>query len=149
MPFSESLQIAMNKFGITAYGLSQKTGISADAIGKWLKGTQPTLDKLMPIADFLEISLDELAGRTPPSHTEQGLTSLLKRVQKRARIDIHGFHSLRRGFAREFIVNGGGMFQLQQLMGHEDISTTQNYVGLDEKDIEQAHRKASPMNRLK
>ena len=41
------------------------------------------------------------------------------------------------------------MFQLQQLMGHEDISTTQNYVGLDEKDIEQAHRKASPMNRLK
>jgi len=81
--------------------------------------------------------------------SEQGLTSLLKRVQKRARIDIHGFHSLRRGFAREFIVNGGGMFQLQQLMGHEDISTTQNYVGLDEKDIEQAHRKASPMNRLK
>jgi transcriptional regulator with XRE-family HTH domain len=76
MPFSESLQSSMNKAGITAYGLSKITGVSSDAIGKWLKGTQPTLDKLIPIADYLEVTLDELAGRTTPELTKREIELL-------------------------------------------------------------------------
>lgn len=81
MSLSESLEKIMTTREISAYSLAQNTGVSADAIGKWLKGTQPTLDKLELIAEYFDISLDELAGRVPPQHTEQE-TKLLEMFKK-------------------------------------------------------------------
>lgn len=81
MSLSESLEKIMTTREISAYSLAQNTGVSADAIGKWLKGTQPTLDKLELIAEYFDISLDELAGRVPPQHTEQE-TKLLEMFSK-------------------------------------------------------------------
>lgn len=80
--------------------------------------------------------------------TEAGFSNLLNRVQKRAGINIHGFHSLRRGFGTEFIRNGGDLSALQKIYRHSDISTTVIYLGLNDEDIDRAHSQSSPINRL-
>jgi site-specific recombinase XerD len=48
-----------------------------------------------------------------------------------------------------FLRNGGNLFELQQLMGHTDLTVLRRYVALAEADLAQAHRTASPADRMK
>ena len=63
----ENLERAFEKMGYSGWGmraaLSDKLGVSSQAISHWLNptlGTQPTLDKLIKIANLANMSLDEL-----------------------------------------------------------------------------------------
>lgn len=44
-------------------------------------------------------------------------------------------HALRHHYATRLIRSGAGVFAVKELMGHEDIQTTQIYVSLDMQDI--------------
>lgn len=70
------------------------------------------------------------------------LSSLGDRVDVR---DVHP-HRFRHTFAIQFLRNGGNLFALQKLMGHEQLSTTQRYVRLAQIDVEAAHRQSSPVD---
>jgi integrase len=56
-----------------------------------------------------------------------------------------GPHRLRHAFGKNFIVNGGDLRSLQEIMGHADIQTTQKYASLNLSDIIKKHRKFSPL----
>jgi site-specific recombinase XerD len=58
-------------------------------------------------------------------------------------------HTLRHTFAINFLRGGGDLFELQQLMGHTDLTVLRRYVALAEADLAQAHRAASPADRMK
>nr|DAN48710.1 MAG TPA: SITE SPECIFIC RECOMBINASE XERD [Bacteriophage sp.] len=88
------------------------------------------------------------ATSTGTRFTIRGLSSVLIRIQQRAGINVHGFHSFRRGFGTEFIRNGGDLSTLQKIYRHSDISTTVSYLGLTDDDITRAHNAASPVARL-
>jgi len=57
-------------------------------------------------------------------------------------------HILRHTFATHYIQNGGDPFSLQRILGHSDIKTTMIYVNLAGAGLQEAHAKASPMDRL-
>lgn len=59
-----------------------------------------------------------------------------------------GPHALRRTFAVNFLRNGGNLLDLQDLMGHEDLTVLREYVRLSETDLEDTHRHASPVDKL-
>ncbi len=88
------------------------------------------------------------AASTGARLTIRGLSSVLTRIQQRTGINVHGFHSFRRGFGTEFIRNGGDLSTLQKIYRHSDISTTVSYLGLTDEDITRAHNAASPVARL-
>lgn len=58
-------------------------------------------------------------------------------------------HTLRHSFAIAFLRGGGNVLELQQLLGHEDLTMVRRYVALAETDLAQAHRAASPADRMK
>ena len=53
-------------------------------------------------------------------------------------------HTFRHTFAKFYLLNGGDVFSLQRILGHEDISTTRIYVDLNIDDIKQQAQKFSP-----
>ncbi len=57
-------------------------------------------------------------------------------------------HMLRRSFATLSLKFGMDMVSLQMLMGHASIETTRRYVQLLSDDLQNAHKKASPVDRL-
>ena len=71
MVFWESFSRIINGRDIKPAQIAAMADISKNTVYQWQKGSSPSLDKLIPIADILNVSLDDLAGRTPPSHTEQ------------------------------------------------------------------------------
>lgn len=58
-------------------------------------------------------------------------------------------HTLRHSFAISFLRGGGNLFELQQLMGHADLTILRRYVKLADGDLAKAHREASPADRMK
>lgn len=56
-------------------------------------------------------------------------------------------HTFRRGFAVQFLRNGGDVFQLQQILGHESLEMTRRYVRYLDVDLKDAHVRNSPVDR--
>lgn len=83
--------------------------------------------------------------------TPSGLHSIIQKLGKVA--GLKGVrcspHTLRHTFAVNFLRGGGNLFELQQLMGHTDLTVLRRYVALAEADLAQAHRNASPADRMR
>ena len=56
-----------------------------------------------------------------------------------------GPHRIRHAFGKNYIVEGGDLRSLQEIMGHADIKTTEKYATLNLTDIIKKHRKFSPL----
>lgn len=56
-----------------------------------------------------------------------------------------GPHRIRHAFGKNYLVNGGDLRSLQQLMGHVSITTTQKYTSLTLPDIITKHHKFTPL----
>ena len=71
MDFSQRLSSLLIERQITAYRLSKDTGISDSMIARWKSGERsPSLENLLAIADYFDVSIDYLLGRTddPEAH---------------------------------------------------------------------------------
>jgi integrase/recombinase XerD len=58
-------------------------------------------------------------------------------------------HLCRHAFAAKYLVNGGDVFTLQQILGHTTLEMVRRYVNLASAHVRVQHRKFSPMDRMK
>lgn len=58
-------------------------------------------------------------------------------------------HIWRHTFAKSFLLNGGDIFTLQQLLGHSEIETTKIYINLDTQELRQQNDKFNPLDNTK
>jgi len=56
-----------------------------------------------------------------------------------------GGHRLRHAFGKGYLVNGGDLRSLQQIMGHANITTTEKYAALTLEDTIKKHHQFSPL----
>ena len=59
-----------------------------------------------------------------------------------------GPHMLRHTFVVQYIINGGDVFSLQRIMGHQRLTTTMVYVDISTELVARQHEKFSPMAKL-
>ena len=55
-------------------------------------------------------------------------------------------HTWRHTFAKYYLLNGGNIFSLQHILGHEDISTTKIYLHLNTQEVIEQNNKFNPLD---
>jgi integrase/recombinase XerD len=110
----------------------------------------------VPVSEETKRLLLQIATLSPDDHVFYGqkgpitrhlIYAIVRRALERAGIKGPklGPHRLRHAFGKNFLVQGGDLRSLQEIMGHADIDTTQKYATLNLTDIIKKHQKFSPL----
>jgi site-specific recombinase XerD len=89
---------------------------------------------------FLGIDGERASGNT--------IKMLFTRLRHRSGIQRLHPHLLRHTFATSYLVAGGDVFTLQNILGHTTLEMTRRYVALASSQVNLQHRRFSPMDRL-
>jgi integrase/recombinase XerD len=82
--------------------------------------------------------------------TRHGIEMLFRRLKRRAGFTdrrVHP-HLFRHTFAVRYLMSGGDVFSLQELLGHEDMETIRNYMHLADATVQAQKRKFSPGDQI-
>jgi len=110
----------------------------------------------VPVSEDTRRLLLQIAVLSPDDHVFHGqkgpmsrhlIYSIVRRALEKAGIKAPklGPHRIRHAFGKNFLVQGGDLRSLQEIMGHADIQTTQKYASLNLTDIVKKHQQFSPM----
>ncbi len=99
-------------------------------------------EPISPDVDNVFLNLDG----TPT--TENSVRLCFKRLAKKCNIPRLHAHLCRHTFGTNYLRNGGDVFSLQKILGHEDLSTVKMYMHLADADVIEKHKLFSPMDRI-
>lgn len=115
--------------------------LTSDALNAWLE-VRPESS-----CDYLFVNLGARYGE---QMTTQTVSEVLRRLKEK--LGIKGAinpHSFRHGFAREFLMNGGNLASLSDILGHSDSSVTRDaYAVFTIAELQAAHARYSPVAQL-
>jgi integrase/recombinase XerD len=81
--------------------------------------------------------------------TRTKLAEMFANIGKRASVPGFHPHRLRHTFAVMYLRNGGNAFSLQHMLGHSSLEMVRYYLKLAQVDIDNVHRRASPVDNLR
>jgi site-specific recombinase XerD len=80
--------------------------------------------------------------------TYEGIRMIFRRIAQRSGVKRLHAHLCRHTFATNYLINGGDVFSLQQILGHSTLEMVRRYVSLASVHVTVQHKKFSPMDRM-
>lgn len=77
-----------------------------------------------------------------------GLQGAIRRYNLDRGVSKTSLHLFRHTFAKNYILAGGGMVQLQSILGHSTLDMTRRYVNLYGRDIVRDFDRLNPLNNI-
>lgn len=130
---------------ITGKGNKQRLVPISPIADQWLDYWLEDRNKLDIKAEYGDIVFLNRYGR---QLTRAMIFTIIKTLAKQA--DIHKTispHTLRHSFATHLLQNGADLRIIQNLLGHEDITTTEIYTHIEIQNLREAILKFHPENR--
>ena len=130
---------------ITGKGSKQRLVPISPVADQWLDYWLEDRSKLDIKAQYSDIVFLNRYGR---QLTRAMIFTIIKTLARQA--DIHkniSPHTLRHSFATHLLQNDADLRIIQQLLGHEDITTTEIYTHIEIQDLREAILKFHPENR--
>ena len=148
---SEATQLTIKDFNLKSYETNIPAKVSKTRIARTVPLNPLTVDI---IKKLYSVRHPNWRDEAPLFCTEIGTPLTRFSWSRRLRIYSKKLgvtvtpYSLRHSFGTIFLRLGGNAFNLQRIMGHTTLTMTRRYIALTEKDLQQQHSLASPINIL-
>lgn len=140
----EQINLESKEFGVIGKGRRARVVFLSERAGHWLERYLVTrTDMWSPV--FIRYSgkkLDRLADGEEARLSARSVQRLVDKYCKKAHLPIKiSPHGLRHSFATDLLANGAGLRDVQEMLGHKSIATTQIYTHVTRKELKKVHEK--------
>jgi site-specific recombinase XerD len=107
---------------------------------RWLVSRE---DNWRPVFTHLSGKKEELLSDGEQMRlTSRSVQRIVDKYARRARLSIKITpHGIRHSFATDLLSNGAGLRDVQEMLGHKNIATTQIYTHVTQPQLRQVHQK--------
>lgn len=117
-------------------------GVAAKALARYMEAGRPLLVREGVRSDAVFLS------RLGRPLTRERVRQVICQRARDAGLSEHVFpHIMRHSFATHLLENGADLRVIQDMLGHADLATTQIYTHVEQKRLEQLHRRFHPRGR--
>jgi site-specific recombinase XerD len=148
---SEAASITLNNLNLTDGHIK--------VIGKGAK------ERIVPIGEYVQMTLWSYIDKVRPEPaipdfnnlflspngepiTGNTIKLIFSRLAKRSGVERLHAHLCRHTFAINYLVNGGDIFSLKEILGHASLDMVNHYLHFTSSQITAQHHKYSPMDKL-
>lgn len=140
----DQLNIESREFGVIGKGRRPRVVFLSDRAATWLvQWLNSREDNWRPVfIRFSRSKPDPLADGEEMRLTTRSVQRVVDKYARKARLPIKiSPHGIRHTFATDLLSNGAGLRDVQEMLGHKNIATTQIYTHVTQPKLKKTHGK--------
>ena len=138
----DKINFERREFGVIGKGGRARVVFISDRAAFWVKKyLDERKDRFKPLFIRYWGAVTEENGGEKMRLTSRSIERLVKKYVRVARIPVDAtVHTLRHSFATDLLTNGADLRSVQEMLGHKNISTTQIYTHITNKQLRDVHK---------
>ena len=138
----DKINFERREFGVIGKGGRARVVFISDRAAFWVKKyLDERKDRFKPLFIRYSGAVTEENGGEKMRLTSRSIERLVKKYVRVARIPVDAtVHTLRHSFATDLLTNGADVRSVQEMLGHKNISTTQIYTHITNKQLRDVHK---------
>ncbi len=140
----QQIDLDRQEFGVIGKGRKPRVVFLSNRACSWLdRWLAIRKDKWTPV--FIRFSGKKCDPRSDGEDmrlTARSVQRIVSKYSKKARLPIKlSPHAIRHSFATDMLANGAGLRDVQEMLGHKNIATTQIYTHVTRPKLKKVHKK--------
>lgn len=138
----DQINFQRREFGIIGKGGKERVVFLSDSSIEWLeKYLQARKDSFKPLFIRFQGRVDSAENGEKMRLTPRSIERIVEKYVKKVGLSVKATpHTLRHSFATDLLINGADIRSVQEMLGHSNISTTQIYTHITNKQLKEVHR---------
>ena len=135
------VNLERKEFGVIGKGGRARLVFVSDRATDWIKRyLDKRKDRFAPLFIRYSGRVDEENNGEKMRLTARSVERLVKKYVRLARLPVDAtVHTLRHSFATDLLTNGADLRSVQEMLGHKNISTTQIYTHVTNRQLKEVH----------
>lgn len=137
----DKLDLERREFGIVGKGGKARVVFLSSRAVEWInKYIEARVDKYSPLFIRHKGKVDPTTASDKMRLTPRSIQRMLKKYVKKIKLPVDATpHVLRHSFATDLLMAGADIRSVQEMLGHKNISTTQIYTHVTNKQLKDIH----------
>lgn len=138
----DQINLSRREFSVVGKGRKERVVFLSDESARWLERyLMSRKDTFSPLFVRYQGKINPENGGENMRLTPRSIERIVEKCAKRAGLAIKATpHTLRHSFATDLLINGADIRSVQEMLGHSNISTTQIYTHITNKQLKEVHR---------
>lgn len=146
----DKINLGRREFSVIGKGHKERVVFLSDSASHWLeKYLNLRMDNFKPLFIRYQGQVDPLNYGENMRLTSRSIERIVEKYVKKVGLSTKATpHTLRHNFATDLLINGADIRSVQEMLGHSNISTTQIYTHITNRQLKEVHKAFHSKNRF-